>query len=413
MALDDITKFQLKRINPFQGLVIDADTWRDAHNYHRDQQRLHVLTFHKTGIIAGLEVTASNPPDLSVTIQSGLAIEPEGNVIIVPQTQRYQLQTRQKGTIYLVIQFREVPAEPYQPPESGQPTRILEAYRIQEREKLPDEPHLELARIDFDPAEEAIRDAKVPSNPRTNEINLSFQQKATSGAPAAPVAPAVPVAPAAPEKTSVATKAKEAAPPTATISVGHAVLGGASGDLHSSGWQNLIREINRQGSLVASFEENIPLDKSINRCTMLYLTGSSSFEMTAEQQAALAAFLQSGGLIFGEGCPEGQEESQSRGGKEFGLAFNQLASQLKCKLETVQRGHPLLSAAYVFADVPHGAEPGMLLAGGQMVYSGSDYGCAWQGGHQNHPLSRDIIRNSFEIGINIITYTQNIKTAGR
>ena len=403
MALDDITKFQLKRINPFQGLVIDADTWRDAHNYHRDQQRLHVLTFHRTGIIEGLEVTASNPPDLSVTIQSGVAIEPEGNVIIVPQAQRYQLQTRQKGTIYLVIQFREIPTEPYQPPESGQPTRILEAYRIQEREKLPAEPHLELARIDFDPAEEAIRDAKAPSNPGKNEINLSFQQKATSGAP---------VAQAAPEKTSTTTKAKEVAQPTATIIVGHAVVGGASGDLHSSGWKNLIREINRQDSLVANFEENIPLDKDINRCTMLYLTGSSGFELTTEQQAVLGDFLQSGGVIFGEGCPAGQEESPSKGGKEFGLAFNQLASQFKCKLETVQRGHRLLSAAHVFADVPQGAEPGMLLEGGHMVYSGSDYGCAWQGGHQDHPLSRDIIRSSFEMGTNIITHAQMIKAGG-
>ena len=55
MTLKDIVKFQLKRINPFQGLVIDADTWKDAHDYHRDQQRLHLLTFHKTGVIEGLE----------------------------------------------------------------------------------------------------------------------------------------------------------------------------------------------------------------------------------------------------------------------------------------------------------------------------------------------------------------------
>ena len=50
MELKDIIKFQLKRVNPFQGLVIDADTWRDAHNYHREQQRLHMLAFHKIGI---------------------------------------------------------------------------------------------------------------------------------------------------------------------------------------------------------------------------------------------------------------------------------------------------------------------------------------------------------------------------
>ena len=103
MTLKDIIKFQLKRVNPFQGLVIDADTWRDAHDYHRDQQRLHILTFHNTGIVEGLEVTANKPPDLSATINPGMAVDPEGNIIIVHQAQRYQLQTRQKGIIHLVI----------------------------------------------------------------------------------------------------------------------------------------------------------------------------------------------------------------------------------------------------------------------------------------------------------------------
>jgi hypothetical protein len=403
MALKDIIKFQLKRVNPFQGLVIDADTWRDAHNYHRDQQRLHILTFHKTGIVEGLEVSASSPPDLSVNIHQGAAIDPEGNFIIVPQAQRYQLQTRQKGTIYLVIQFREIPAEPYQPPEGGQPTRILEAYRIEERDKLPAEPYLELARIDFDPAEEAIRDAKNPSRPGKSEINLGFRQEVPSIVPGK-------TATVAPEKTAAAketaSRSKE------TITLGRVVLGGASKDLHGTGLKNLIRQINQQDNFVANLEENIPLAEGINRCTLIYLTGNSHFELTAEQQAALSGFLQSGGVIFGEGCFEGEPES--KGAKEFGLAFNQLASQLKCKLEVVQRDHSLLTAVHIFSEVPRGAEPsGMLLEGGHIVYSGSDYGCAWQGGHQDTPLSRDIIRSSFEMGTNIVAYAQMVKTGGR
>jgi metal-dependent amidase/aminoacylase/carboxypeptidase family protein len=53
MKFDEILKFKLKRVNPFQGLVIDSDTWRDAHEYHRSQQRLHMLAFHNIGIIEG------------------------------------------------------------------------------------------------------------------------------------------------------------------------------------------------------------------------------------------------------------------------------------------------------------------------------------------------------------------------
>ncbi len=404
MALKDIIKFQLKRVNPFQGLVIDADTWRDAHSYHRDQQRLHMLAFHKLGIVEGLEVTVNNPPDLSVNIQPGMATDPEGNVIIISQTQRYRIQTREKGIIYLIIQFREVPSEPYQPPNGGQPTRILEAYRIQEREKLPNEPYLELARIDFDPAEEAIKNAKSSSNPGKNEINSSLRQEATAVTATSIVTPERPAAPQKPAATPQEIPSRQ----QETITLGHTVMGEASKDLHSDGLRNLIKELNQQVNFVTNLEANIPLDNNINRCAMIYLTGNSRFEPTAEEQSALSAFLQSGGIIFGEGCSEG--ETESRGAKEFGLAFNQLASQLKCKLEIVQRGHPLLSTAYVFANVPQGAEPGMLLEGSHMVYSGSDYGCAWQGGHQSNPLSREIIRGSIEIGANIVAYAQTKTT---
>jgi hypothetical protein len=391
MALEDITEFQLKRVNPFQGLVIDADTWQDAHNYHRDQQRLHLLTFHGTGIVQGLEVAANSPPDLSVIIHPGIAVDPEGNIIIVPQNQRYQLQTRQKGVIYLVIQFREIPSGPYQPPESGQPTRILEAYRIQEREKLPTEPHLELARIDFDPNLEVIKDAESSSKPAKNEIILSFRQEATPAA--APV-----------KITSLAETTNHS---QETFTIAHAVLGESKSDLHCVGLRNLIREINRQHDLVVNLKENVPIDSNLNHFSLLYLTGNSQFELSTEQQAALSNFLKSGGFILGDGCSEGAGEA--RGAKDFGLAFNKLATQLNCKLEFVQRGHGLLSASYLFSEIPQGTEPAMLLAGGQMACSGSDYGCAWQGGYQDKPLPRDIIRNSFEMGANIIARARKLK----
>jgi hypothetical protein len=391
MALEDIVEFQLKRVNPFQGLIIDADTWQDAHNYHRNQQRLHLLTFHSTGIVQGLEVAANSPPDLSVIIHPGIAVDPEGNIIIVPQNQRYQLQTRQKGVIYLVIQFREIPAGPYQPPESGQPTRILEAYRIQEREKLPPEPYLELARIDFDPSLEVIKAAESSSKPAKNEIILSFRQEATPAAVPAKIA----------TPTETANHSQE------TFTIAHAVLGEASQDSHCAGLRNLIREINRQHDVVVNLKENVPIDRNLNHFPLLYLTGNSQFELTSEQQAALANFMKSGGFIFGEGCSE--EAGEARGTKDFGLAFNKLATQLNCKLEIVQRGHSLLSAFYLFSEVPQGAEPAMLLEGGQMVCSGSDYGCAWQGGCSDKPLPRDIIRNAFEMGANIVAYARKLK----
>ncbi len=407
MNFEEILKFKLKRVNPFQGLVIDSDTWRDAHEYHRDQQRLHVLAFHSVGIIDGLEIAANKPADLSVIIHPGMAVDPQGNVIIVPETQNYKIQTREKRTIYLIMQFREVPSEPYQPPNGGQPTRIMEAYRIQERDTLPKEPYLELCRINFDPVDKAIRDARYQTQVGRNEIDLNFRQSAT------PIS--TPPVPASPSEQKMAqtpvAPAKEAAMPfIETIAIGHAVVGEADKTLHRAGLQNLIKEINRQDGFQTSLSENIVIDRKISRFALIYITGNGRFELNPEQQSIISDFLQSGGVIFGEGCCDEATGTGAKGAREFGLIFNQLANQVKCKLETVQRGHPLLSVCHVFSEIPRGtSETAMLLEGGRMIYNGSDYGCSWQGGFRDKPLARETIRTSIEMGTNIIFYAREAK----
>lgn len=407
MNFEEILKIKLKRVNPFQGLVIDSDTWRDAHEYHRDQQRLHVLAFHSVGIVDGLEIVANKPPDLSVIIHPGMAVDPQGNVIIVPETQNYKIQTREKRTIYLIMQFREVPAEPYQPPNGGQPTRIMEAYRIQERDTLPKEPYLELCRINFDPVDKAIKDARYQTQVGRNEIDLNFRQATT---PISTTPLSAPPSEQKPAQTQVAPTKEAVTPPAVTIAIGHAVVGEADKNLHRAGLQNLIKEINRQGGFQTSLSENIVIDRKISRFALIYMTGNGRFDLTPEQQSIISEFLQSGGVIFGEGCCDEATGTGAKGAREFGLIFNQLANQVKCKLETVQRGHALLSVCHVFSEVPKGtSETAMLLEGGHMIFNGSDYGCSWQGGYRDKPLTRETIRDSIEMGTNIIFYAREAK----
>jgi hypothetical protein len=397
----DINSFQMKRVNPFQGLVVDADTWKDAHNYHRQNMKLHIFAFHKTGIVSGFDVTASNPPDVSVSIGPGIAIDSDGNSIIMPQKQRYHLQTHEKHMVYLVIQFREIPGEPFQPPEGGQPTRILEAYRVQERDALPSEAYVELARIDYDPAIEGIKNARNQGQPAINEINLNFREEA-----AKTLAERIPVV----TRESVPSATREFTPATEALSIGFLPLGGVNKDLHKRGLLNLAREVTRRSGLAVAIEDDINLKKPLGRFSLIYLTGNGRIELNPEQQTALNSYLQSGGIIFGDGCSVTSGGIDSKGAREFGLAINRLASQFNYKLGIVQRGHQLLSADHIFSEVPAGCEPPMLLEGGSMVCSSSDYGCAWDGGHADQPLSRDIIRSALEIGVNIVAYA--MKTRG-
>jgi hypothetical protein len=333
-----------------------------------------------------------------------MAIDTEGNVIIVAKAHRYKLETREKANIYLIIQFREVPAGPHQPADSGQPTRILEAYRFQERDKLPDEPYLELARIDYDPSDPTVKNAKNQLEPKKNEIDLRFRIEAAPGLPQVVAEPpSIEPSPPVPSEKPSASEEKASAR-LETLNVGHVVLGEASKGLHIAGLKSLVKEINLMYGIDASIKENLSLGDDFRQCKLLYITGNTGFDMTENQQEALGAFLASGGIVFGEGCSDGQDEAGNKGAKQFGLSFNQLASNLQCKLENVQRGHPLLSAAHMFSSVPDGAESGMILAGGRMIYSACDYGCAWQGGRAEQPLPRESIRSSIEIATNIIKY---------
>jgi hypothetical protein len=404
MTIDDLSKFQLKRVNPFEGLIIDADTWRDAHDYHRNHLRLHMLAFHVNGIVQGLEVIASDPPDQSVIVQPGIGVDPEGNIIVVPQQQKYKLQTQRAGPVYIVIQFREVPGEPYQPPNGGQPTRMLDAYRIQERDKLPSEPYLELARIDYEPKIGGIQDTKAGLSPAKNTIDLR-NRKTPAPAPVEKIVPP-------PKKKDTVSTQVEVSPRIEEMVVGYVVLSGADKTLHLTGIKNLINMSSKPGNLIVRLKEITSLAQGIEDCSFLYLTGTGRFDVDTTQQESLAKFLQTGGVILGDACSEGLEGGLTRGAKDFGLAFNQLAGLLKHKLESVKRGHPLLSALNVFSDVPQGAQNGLLMAGGNMIYSGSDYGCAWQGGYQSGPLSREVIRASFEIGENIVAYSRMTKGGG-
>ncbi len=279
----------------------------------------------------------------------------------------------------------------------------MEAYRIQERDHLPSEPYVELARIDFDPAQLRIKDANNSSKPALNEIDLRYRKNAKQ-APA-PEKASVSILP--PPSVSSNAVAKE------TIFIGYLAIGDEARDLHIAGLRNLAKDFNQRAGCTVVIENQINMNKALNRYSLLYLTGKGRFELTADQQSALGNYLQSGGVIFGDGCSCSNGGAEAKGAKDFGLSFNRCASKFDCKLEIVKRGHLLLMTDYVFSEIPQGCEPAMLLEGGNMICSSSDYGCAWEGGSSERPLSREIIRSAFEIGSNIISYALRKKAGSK
>ena len=192
------TARQFRRVNPYPGLMVDAQIWEEAHEYHRDQLRLHHLALHGWGVIQGLEVTLVKGAENTVRIEPGLAIDSAGNFLVVPEGQVYRLMTRNRGVVYLVLQFREALVNGRAGGGAdGQPTHILEIYRIEERDRLPNEPYIELARVDFDPGQGALAAARNAEKPGVNELDL--RARVVVGAARSPVvfAPTAPAPPAA------------------------------------------------------------------------------------------------------------------------------------------------------------------------------------------------------------------------
>src|SRR5262245_5207975 len=102
MDISALTRIRLRRVNPYRGLVIDESTWADAHDYHRDHLRLHALAFHSPGIIAGLDVRPTPSQAGSVDITAGIAMDSEGNMIVVGQDRRVAFDGVEAGDVYVV-----------------------------------------------------------------------------------------------------------------------------------------------------------------------------------------------------------------------------------------------------------------------------------------------------------------------
>jgi Domain of unknown function (DUF4159) len=371
-----VPRVQLKRVNPFMGLMIDAKTWLDAHDYHRHASQAHTLAMHGWGIVAGLEVEAAEPPDRSVWIRPGVAVDPEGRIIIVAQPFRYHITTDEAGLIYLVLMFREIPVEPLPSIEDGteRPSRLLEAYAIYERDRLPDQPHVELARVLLSDGKSPLRKAADPTAPGPNEIDTRYREQAGIRP-----GPRVTVGVWKPEEAAGA-PAHHLAGPTRLLSA-----------LGSGLEWRLRRRDQPQGA------------EGMVDCDLLIMPLTAKTTPNNSELKWLTAFLDDGGVLLIEACAvgEGKGKGDHDGGQSL-LAI--VAKGVGREPHSLERDHPLLTARHVFATPPPGAALGELLEHDGLLVSTADYACAWNGGTLDKPLERATIRAAVEFAENMLAY---------
>lgn len=379
---DILKEYPNKFIRAVDGMAVTSEVWEDAHNYHRQSGRFHNLYSHGSGIVAGLQVIASDPPDTAVYILPGVAIDTAGHMVVIVEPTAYDIGRQVDGPLHLVLTYGESRprSEGNQSTQEGAPLFVHSEFGVQAVPQLPVTPYVELARIRRQGRASAISDAADAAHPGPNELDLRWRQVS---------------------QTSV----------RQTVGVG-VVYAGMTDHRHGDGLLNVANYINHHSSqLNVVVDDNAQLTGGLDDYALVCIVAQRAFQFSGDEQAALQAYVQGGGTLFLESC---RRDATAAPGSD--QSFHDLATAFSAKLaDAVQGGHTVLKAPSFFPALPAGYEPqGTLLAGEGVIFSTADYGCLWAGQQRSGPASREAIRAGLEFGENLIEFAaQRRQAAGK
>ena len=397
-----------RRIKPVDGMAVTAQVWEEAHDHHWLHQRFHERSLHGPGVVAGLEVVASDPADASVYVLPGVAVDPQGRLIVVPEPVAFDFGSA-SGPLRLLLTYDEGRPAPEAEQEDGPlfvrgqfgielgdldlspgPIRPLGSSPARGGEKVP--PSLagkggrgvrsdgvELARVWRRDRDAAVRDAADAEHPGQNAIDLRFRR--TIGAVLQPAA-------------SLAVFYTGGLKETARDKTGRA----AHGADHLARWL-------RGTGCQAWVDDGVSLRAGLHGTDLLYVVGRDAFQLDRDEMGALYAYLQAGGTVFFESChadaPAGVSDMPAD------ACFLDLLASMGIHLQALAGDHPLLNEPNLFAAPPPAFEAGdaprVLVAEG-VVYASGDYGCLWQGRRRGKVATREEIRSAAEWGANLVAY---------
>jgi hypothetical protein len=365
---DFLHEFPVKRIKPVDGMAVTADTWEEAHEYHRQYERFHTLLHHGWGIVTGLEIMASDPPDTAVYILPGVAVDSAGQIIVLPQPVAYDIGHEMEGLLYLLLSYEESrPRTDDSPGQGGGLMYVHAEFSISARTTLPTTPWVELARVRRHSREDPFMNAQDPVQPGPNEIDLRFRRE--MGAPR-------------------------------EVSMAVCYLGEVKDKKHGRGASYLAQALNRLGRYHVSVNDDVALAPGTEANTLIYLVGQGNFELSSGQLNGLSNYVKRGrGTLFIESI-----DSKAK------AAFLSVLQTMDMKPEALKPGHRLLIEPYLFAAPPLGFETkdtAEVLVSDGVIFSTCNYGLLWQGQVRDGVPSREQIRSAIEWGSNIIAYVRD------
>jgi hypothetical protein len=384
-----------------------------AHDYHRRRQNVHYQSVNQPGIVCGLGVRPISAIDRLkdqkdhrdgrwVQIQSGIAIDLAGNLIVVetplpPYRIATELGAAEEATIYLVISYRdpedmglESAQQQYgqqldlqQIQRQAHNNVVQEFFRIAAKIEPPGPLEVELCRFVLKEPVSADNPIRLPQdlfNPGENELNLNFRIPAQSR----------------PQAVVRMAQTTHDDPLHGRNYLGLLFMSRAVEGLYPNlkALQPLRTEdtVEQVSLRSQEFRHNLP-DYDV-----LYLTGQDGgLNLDETVLTALEDYLQhKGGVLVVDVPANATSLIQSVSG---------LAQRLGKSLQTqLNPFHPLLTQPFTFAALPaiNGKSIKLAVSEGLILILGN-LGSYW-GPDRERTLARTDIRTAQEFGVNILHY---------
>ena len=120
-----------KRNNYMYGMVLGAEDLRQEFSYIHGRMKLHNRMLHGYGTVAGLEVSSSEENATEILVNAGMAIDPEGNEIMLTSAVPCPLPEEGEEA-YLVLYWAERDTDPVPVPGDDSDMHRIVPSRVEE-----------------------------------------------------------------------------------------------------------------------------------------------------------------------------------------------------------------------------------------------------------------------------------------
>ncbi|MEM7553307.1 MAG: DUF4159 domain-containing protein [Cyanobacteria bacterium P01_A01_bin.84] len=368
------------RLQATDGLLINAERWRKAHDYHRQRQNTHYQCLNQPGIVCGLGVRDIPAPKKVqskykdgrwVQIQPGIAIDLAGNLIVVPITFDFPVDLEVANTepilVYLTVSY----VDPEDLRLRNSKEIVKEAYRFDQRNSNLDISEIEICRILLQPGQKDITQPKDIFFPGYNNIDLRYRRQAQ-------------------------------ARPQGIVRIAQVNHSDSECARNFFNLSYFLQSIEPLYPYLRGLDEpgQITLTKNIQEYDLLYLTGQQELSISSVEFDLLSNYLNTGGILLIDAPTDAESLIQST----YALA-EKLEITLKKSTE-LRRDHPLRTRPFLFAALPIVNQKIIeILTGGGIILIIGDLASTW-GLDKELKMPRLAIRTAQEFGINIVSYAR-------